>query len=134
MPINPRRGHVVPLFLLLLFLCSVQFAVSAVAQEAPATVAKSKAATRGSRAQAVPAVCAACIRGHMEFLASDALQGRGSGTHDDLLAATYIGFDLRSYGIEPAGDDGGYIQRATLVKRRVGAPPQLSFAIGDGTT
>jgi len=63
----------------------------------------------------------------MEFLASDALQGRGSGTHDELLAATYVGSELRAYGITPAGDDGGYVQKVTLVKRTVSAAPELSF-------
>jgi acetylornithine deacetylase/succinyl-diaminopimelate desuccinylase-like protein len=53
---------------------------------------------------------AAQIRGAMEFLASDAMQGRGSGTHDELLAATYLASQLRQIGIEPAGDSGGYIQ------------------------
>ncbi|MGZ4856374.1 MAG: hypothetical protein ACXVKH_14575, partial [Candidatus Angelobacter sp.] len=50
------------------------------------------------------------IRGSMEFLASDAMQGRASGSHDELLAATYLASQLREIGIEPAGDDGGYIQ------------------------
>jgi hypothetical protein len=50
------------------------------------------------------------IRGAMEFLASDALQGRGSGAHDELLAATYLASQLRQIGIEPAGDGGGYLQ------------------------
>ncbi len=50
------------------------------------------------------------IRGAMEFLASDAMQGRGSGTHDELLAANYLASQLRQIGIEPAGDNGGYIQ------------------------
>jgi hypothetical protein len=50
------------------------------------------------------------IRGTMEFLASDVMQGRGSGTHDELLAATYLASQLRQIGIEPAGDNGGYIQ------------------------
>ncbi len=53
---------------------------------------------------------AAEIRGAMEFLASDAMQGRGSGTHDELLAATYLASQLRQIGIEPLGDNGGYIQ------------------------
>jgi hypothetical protein len=53
---------------------------------------------------------AAEIRGEMEFLASDAMQGRGSGTHDELLAATYLASQLRQIGIEPLGDNGGYIQ------------------------
>ena len=50
------------------------------------------------------------IRGAMEFLASDAMQGRGSGSHDELLAATYLASQLRQIGIEPLGDNGGYIQ------------------------
>ena len=53
------------------------------------------------------------IRGVLEFLASDALQGRGSGSHDELLAATYLASQLRETGIEPAGDDGGYIQNVS---------------------
>jgi len=53
---------------------------------------------------------AAEIHGAMEFLADDALQGRGSGTHDELMAAIYLASQLRQIGIEPAGDNGGYIQ------------------------
>ena len=53
------------------------------------------------------------IHGAMEFLASDALQGRGSGSHDELLAATYLASQLRQIGIEPAGDNGGYIQNVS---------------------
>ncbi|MGC2694211.1 MAG: M20/M25/M40 family metallo-hydrolase [Candidatus Angelobacter sp.] len=56
---------------------------------------------------------AAEIRGEMEFLASDAMQGRGSGSHDELLAATYLASELRQIGIEPAGDNGGYIQNVS---------------------
>ncbi|HEY2113764.1 MAG TPA: peptidase M28, partial [Candidatus Angelobacter sp.] len=47
------------------------------------------------------------IRGALEFLSSDAMQGRGSGTHDELLAANYLASQLRQIGIEPAGDNGG---------------------------
>jgi hypothetical protein len=69
----------------------------------------------------------------MEFLASDALRGRGSGTADELVAATYIASELRAYGIEPAGDDGGYLQRATLVIRKFAEAPTLTFTMpGDG--
>ena len=38
------------------------------------------------------------IRADMEFLASDALQGRGSATRDELLAATFIASQLQQYG------------------------------------
>src|SRR6516165_5485894 len=56
--------------------------------------------------------CEACIRAHEEFLASDVLGGRGSGTRDELLAATYIASQLRQYGVEPAG--ASYIQHAVI--------------------
>jgi len=51
------------------------------------------------------------IRGEMEFLASDAMRGRGSATHDELLAATYVASRLREFGIEPAGDGKSYLQQ-----------------------
>ena len=87
------------------------------------------------RAVRFPAkVCTACIRAHMEFLASDALRGRGSATPDELVTVTYVASELRQYGIEPAGDDDGYIQRAQLLTRVVKGPPQLTFTIpGNGT-
>jgi aminopeptidase YwaD len=78
-------------------------------------------------------VCAACIRAHEEFLASDAMQGRGSGTHDELVAATYIAAELRAYGIAPAGDDGGYIQSAPLVKSKLSAPPTVEITPAGGS-
>jgi len=53
------------------------------------------------------------LRGELEFLASDALQGRGSGTHDELLAAVYLASELRQLGVEPGGDNGGYVQDAS---------------------
>src|SRR5438309_9799267 len=70
-------------------------------------------------------VCAPCIRAHMEFLAYDAMRGRGSATHDDLVAATYIASELRGYGIEPYADSGRYPQCATLVRRKPTGPPEL---------
>jgi aminopeptidase YwaD len=71
-------------------------------------------------------VCTSCIRAHMEFLASDALEGRGSGTRDEWIAATYIASELQRYGIEPAGDDGTFLQRVALVRRKLNAPPKLT--------
>jgi len=79
-------------------------------------------------------VCAPCIRAHMEFLASDAMRGRGSATHEELVAATYIASELRAYGIEPAGDSGGYLQRATLVRRKLTGPPQITFKGPNGAS
>src|SRR5438552_15904321 len=56
-------------------------------------------------------VCAPCVHAHEEFLAADALNGRGSGTRDELIAAYYIASQLRQYGILPGAAEGSYIQR-----------------------
>jgi hypothetical protein len=44
------------------------------------------------------------IRAELSFLASDAMQGRGSGTGYEHIAAEYIGSQFRQFGLEPAGD------------------------------
>jgi Peptidase family M28 len=76
---------------------------------------------------AAPAICFRCIRAHMEFLASDALRGRGSATEDELVAATYIASELAQYGIQPAGDGGGFLQHVPLIRRKFSSPAQLRF-------
>jgi Zn-dependent M28 family amino/carboxypeptidase len=68
----------------------------------------------------------ASIRGHMEFLASDALNGRGSGTRDEWIAAAYIASQFRQWGLEPLGDDGGFVQQIEVIRPEVTAPPRLT--------
>src|SRR5262249_53473650 len=70
-------------------------------------------------------VCPRCIRANMEFLASDAMNGRGSASHDELVAATYVASQLRAYGIEPAGDNGGYLQQAVVLQQKLTGSPQI---------
>jgi hypothetical protein len=88
---------------------------------------------QSSGAKAVtPAVQQREVRAEIEFLASDALQGRGSATHDELVAATYIASRLREFGIEAAGDAGekdlqAYIQRVSVTLNEFTAPPKLSI-------
>ena len=65
-------------------------------------------------------------------MASDALNGRGSATHDELVAATFIASELRQYGVAPLGDDGGYLQKVTLEKKKPASAPELSFTSADG--
>lgn len=61
----------------------------------------------------------------MEFLSSDALNGRGSGTRDEWIAVTYVAAQLRRWGLEPLGDDGGYVQRIEIERPELAAPPLL---------
>ena len=51
----------------------------------------------------------------MRFLADDLLEGREAGTRGYDLAALYAVAQFRLLGLEPAGDDGGYLQRVPLV-------------------
>jgi len=75
------------------------------------------------------------IRAHMDYLAGDALAGRGSGTPEEHMAADYVTSELRRYGVAPAlpGDGGGYLQHVALEYRSLAAPPVLSFDSGGQT-
>lgn len=53
------------------------------------------------------------IRAELGFLASDVLQGRGSGTRDELIAGTYLASELMSMGLKPGGDNGSFIQNVS---------------------
>jgi Zn-dependent M28 family amino/carboxypeptidase len=50
----------------------------------------------------------------MSFLASDELQGRGSGTRDEHLAALYAASLFAGFGLEPGGGHGSFLQKAPL--------------------
>ena len=71
-------------------------------------------------------ITARSVFAHEEFLAGDAINGRGSGTRDEWIAASYIASQLRRWGLEPLGDDGGYVQAVELSRTQVSAPPVLT--------
>jgi peptidase M28-like protein len=62
------------------------------------------------------------VRNYMEALASDDMRGRGSATADELAAAKYIASQLKALKIEPAGDNGDYLQTVKFARRARGAP------------
>src|ERR1700685_4497897 len=55
------------------------------------------------------------IRWHVRFLAHDLLEGRGTGQRGGDIAAEYIATQFAEYGLKPAGDNGGYLQKVPLV-------------------
>jgi hypothetical protein len=61
-------------------------------------------------------ISAGSLRGHLSFIASDLLEGRGTPSRGLDLAAEYIAAQFRRAGLEPAGDD-GYFQTTTLAAR-----------------
>ena len=68
------------------------------------------------------------VAAHEAFLASDALQGRGSATRDEAIAAAYVGSEFQSYGLKPAPGMDGYLQTATLVRVVLNGAPTMSVA------
>ena len=88
---------------------------------------------------AAPPILERNIRAELGFLASDAMQGRGSGTNNERLAAEYIGSQFRSFGLEPGGDADAsgskdFVQRVTLESTRFSAPPSFKVTSGANTT
>lgn len=61
-------------------------------------------------------VSADALRGHVEFLADDLLEGRAAATRGYDLAATYVAAQFRQYGLTPAGDANTYLQNVPLIE------------------
>ena len=66
------------------------------------------------------------IRAELGFLASDAMQGRASGSNYERIAAEYIGSQFRQFGLEPGGDTDSagtksFVQRVPLERAPSGA-------------
>jgi Zn-dependent M28 family amino/carboxypeptidase len=58
---------------------------------------------------------APAIRAHTKFLSSDLLEGRGPGTRGDALATNYAAAQFEAMGLAPAGDNGTYFQKVSLL-------------------
>jgi Zn-dependent M28 family amino/carboxypeptidase len=66
-------------------------------------------------APAAPTIDPERIRAHVKFLASDLLEGRGTGQRGGDIAAEYIGTQFALYGLKPAGDAGTFFQNVPMV-------------------
>ncbi|HSK65038.1 MAG TPA: M20/M25/M40 family metallo-hydrolase [Pyrinomonadaceae bacterium] len=78
------------------------------------------------------------VRAQLNFLASDALQGRGSGTIYERIAAEYMGSQFRQFGLEPAGDtdaagNKSFVQRVALESSKFSSAPVLTVTNATNT-
>ena len=62
----------------------------------------------------------------MSFLASDALNGRASGSRDEWIAATYLGSQMQQWGLESMGDESGFVQQIGIQRFETASPPTLT--------
>src|SRR5690349_15123002 len=101
-----------------------------IATAAPVCLPGSAALTDAQSAAASIQLSSERIRKHVEFLASDQLQGREAGTPAADEAARYIEKEFRSYGLKPLAKS-GYLQPFTFVAR-VELGPQNLFQVKAG--
>jgi Zn-dependent M28 family amino/carboxypeptidase len=100
--------------LMKVFLAALLLVTSSFAGSAPAKNPTSNDVSGPARA-AINAVNAQNIRAHVQFLASDLLEGRGTGQRGGDIAAEYIATQFALYGLKPAGENGTYFQRVPMV-------------------
>src|SRR5688572_3744415 len=72
------------------------------------------------------------VRASMNFLASDAMQGRGSGTPFERIAAEYVGSQFMQFGLEPAGQNGWdgrptFVQTVNIARRTFAEQPFIKY-------
>jgi hypothetical protein len=69
----------------------------------------------------------AAIESHIRYLADDRLQGRMPGTEGYQMAVDYVVSQFKALGVEPAGENGTYLQRVKLRKSLLN--PGASFSL-----
>ena len=84
-------------------------------------VATSVAAQNGSPTHTEKGITPADVRARIAFLASDALRGRDTPSPGLETAAQYIANEFKSFGLQPMGDSGTFIQRYPYDKRTLTA-------------
>lgn len=107
--IKPERAPFFPARFVrsVLVLCITAFCISA--QQAP----QQFVITPDIRS-ALDHISADSMRGHLSFIASDALEGRNTPSRGLDIASEYIAAQFRRAALEPAGDD-GYFQTANFL-------------------
>lgn len=71
-------------------------------------------------------------KAHVEFLADDLLEGRGTGQRGHEIAALYVAKQLQGLGLKPAGVDGTWYQPIKFQERSFGAGGASVTVIGPG--
>ena len=72
------------------------------------------------------------LRQHIEYLASDELEGRLTGTEGEIKATQYVADLFESLGLEPGGDDGTFFQPFEFTAGvAVGEDNAMTLKIGD---
>jgi len=89
------------------------------------------AALLATAPQAQPTNAAAeRVRADVEFLASDGLEGRDTGSRGHEIAAAYVAAQFRSMGLKPGGTGGGWYVQVPLREAAHADEPSASLTLG----
>ena len=77
---------------------------------------------------------AAALKAHVQFLASDAMKGRDTGSPEIAIAEQYVAAQMLGAGLKPAGEKGGWLQAVPLVSFKSADHGTLSLKRGDTVT
>lgn len=73
------------------------------------------------------------IRAHVEFLASDLLEGRDTGSRGHEIAANYVASEFRQLGLRPGGPNGSWFVRVPFRKATLDGTPTIALTVGNRT-
>jgi Zn-dependent M28 family amino/carboxypeptidase len=89
-----------------------------------------KAVVSKDLAQAMQQANPAQLKADITYLADDKLKGRQPGTEGYQMAADYVISRMKAYGVQPAGDAGGWLQQVKLRKAFIGPNPEVVLTKG----
>ena len=102
---------------------------------AEALAALASSPTRGERQGGTLNTAEARLKASVDYLASDELEGRMTGSPGARMAADHIAYELRVMGLEPKGDDGTYFQAFEFTADRRIVPDANALGVTtDGET
>lgn len=73
-----------------------------------------------------PAITAADLRSRVHLFADDSMMGREAGTAGNFKATEYLAAQVRSLGLEPAGEDGTFFQTVPMFARSLDPASRLT--------
>jgi hypothetical protein len=74
------------------------------------------------------------VRAHVEFLSSDLLEGRDTGTRGHEIAASYVVSHFQALGLKPGGENGGWYQQVPFRRATLKDAPAITYTSPGGSS
>jgi Zn-dependent M28 family amino/carboxypeptidase len=74
------------------------------------------------------------VRAHVEFLASDLLEGRDTGSRGHRIAANYVASEFRGLGLRPGGLNGSWFVDVPFRRAKLAATPAITLTLNGRKT